>query len=314
MEPRSCHATDWTSLTVTIALPTTIPVKRVGLEVWMNHVLELADKVQDDWSTDNVHDLRVALRRCRTMADALSEVNPASSWKKLKKVTRDLFQALGELRDTQVAKQWVKKFGQAKDPVRGRLLRVLGKQEQEQRKKAEKALHQFDRKSWKKWSRKFPAKAEFFPLESVVFQRLALAELNKAVNLYHRARKVRSGAAWHWLRIGLKGFRYILENFLPQRYTQWSKELKSMQDMLGEVHDLDVLRLRIRKQATGLNPETVAKWMEEIEKARKTRLEEFRAKTANKDSSWVVWHKGLEWGHNLKTVSPLELQRVYSAS
>jgi CHAD domain-containing protein len=279
----------------------------------MNRVPELADKVQDDWNADNVHDLRVALRRCRTMADALNQVNPVPGWKKLKKVTRDLFQALGELRDTQVTKQWVKKIGTAKDPVRGRMLRVLGGQEQEQRKKAEKALYQFDRKSWKKWSRKFPAKAEFFPVESVVFQRLALAELNEAVNLYHRARKLRSAAAWHRLRIGLKEFRYILENFLPQRYAQWSKELKGMQDMLGEVHDLDVLRLRIRKQA-GLNPEIVAKWMEEIEKARKARLEEFRAKTSNKDSSWVVWHKGLEWGHNLRTVSPLELQRVYSAS
>jgi phosphohistidine phosphatase len=280
----------------------------------MNRVSEMADKVQDDWDADNVHDLRVALRRCRAMADALSEVNPTPGWKKLKKVTRDLFQALGELRDTQVAKQWVRKFGTAKDPVRGRMLKMLSQQELGQKKKAEKALRQFDRKSWKKWSRKFPAKAEFFPLESVVFQRLALAQLNEAVNLYHQARKLRSGAAWHRLRIGLKGFRYILENFLPQRYAQWSKELKGMQDMLGEVHDLDVLRLQIRKQATGLSPEIVAKWMQEIEKERKIRLEEFREKTANKDSSWVVWHKGLEWGRNLKTVSPLELQRVYSAS
>jgi len=280
----------------------------------MNRVSEMADKVQDDWDADNVHDLRVALRRCRAMADAVSEVNPGPGWKKLKKVTRDLFQALGELRDTQVAKQWVRKFGTAKDPVRGRMLNVLSQQERERKKKAEKALRQFDRKSWKKWSRKFPAKAEFFPLESVVFQRLALAQLNEAVNLYHQARKLRSGAAWHRLRIGLKGFRYILENFLPQRYAQWSKELKGMQDMLGEVHDLDVLRLQIRKQATGLSPEIVAKWIEEIKKERKIRLEEFREKTANKDSSWVVWHKGLEWGRNLKTVSPLELQRVYSAS
>jgi CHAD domain-containing protein len=301
-------------VTLTITLPTTIPVKRVGLELWMNRVSEMADKVQDDWDADNVHDLRVALRRCRAMADALSEVNPTPGWKKLKKVTRDLFQALGELRDTQVAKQWVRKFGTAKDPVRGRMLKMLSQQELGQKKKAEKALRQFDRKSWKKWSRKFPAKAEFFPLESVVFQRLALAQLNEAVNLYHQARKLRSGAAWHRLRIGLKGFRYILENFLPQRYAQWSKELKGMQDMLGEVHDLDVLRLQIRKQATGLSPEIVAKWIEEIEKERKIRLEEFREKTANKDSSWVVWHKGLEWGRNLKTVSPLELQRVYSAS
>ena len=280
----------------------------------MNRVLEMADKVQDNWNGDNVHDLRVALRRCRTMADALSEVNPAPCWKKLKRVTRDLFQTLGELRDTQVAKQWVRRLGAAKDPVRRRLLKVLGEQEQEQQREAQKALHQFDRKSWRKWSRKFPAKAEFFPLESVVFQRLALAQLNEAVNLYHQARKLRSGAAWHRLRIGLKEFRYILENFLPQRYAQWSKELKGMQDMLGEVHDLDVLRLRIRKQAAGLDSGIAANWVEEIDKQRKSRLEEFRAKTANKDSSWVVWHKGMEWGHNLKTVSPLELQRVYSAS
>ena len=280
----------------------------------MNRVLEMADKVQDNWNGDNVHDLRVALRRCRTMADALSEVNPAPCWKKLKRVTRDLFQTLGELRDTQVAKQWVRRLGAAKDPVRRRLLKVLGEQEQEQQREAQKALHQFDRKSWRKWSRKFPARAEFFPLESVVFQRLALAQLNEAVNLYHQARKLRSGAAWHRLRIGLKEFRYILENFLPQRYAQWSKELKGMQDMLGEVHDLDVLRLRIRKQAAGLDSGIAANWVEEIDKQRKSRLEEFRAKTANKDSSWVVWHKGMEWGHNLKTVSPLELQRVYSAS
>jgi CHAD domain-containing protein len=280
----------------------------------MNRVSEMMEKVQENWDAENVHGLRVALRRCRTMADALSEVNPAPSWKKLKKVTRDLFQALGELRDTQIAKQWARKFGTANDPVRRHLLKALGEQEQRQKRAAEKALYQFDRKNWKKWSRKFPAKAEFFPVESVVFQRLALAQLNEAVNLYHKARKLRSGPAWHRLRIGLKGLRYILENFLPQRYELCSEELKSMQDMLGEVHDLDVIRLQVRKQAARLKPEIVAKWKDEIEKARKARLDDFRAKTANKDSSWVVWHKGMQWGHNLKTVSPLELQRVYSAS
>jgi len=274
----------------------------------------MADKLEDGWDSDGVHDLRVALRRCRTMADALSEVNPSPSWKKLKKSTRDLFQALGELRDTQVAKQWVKKLGGAKVPVRRSLLKVLDETEEHQQKIAEKALAQFDRKDWKKWSRKFPAKAEFFPAESVVFQRLALIKLNQAVDLYQRAKKVRSGAAWHRLRIGLKEFRYILENFLPDRYEHSSKELKRMQDILGEVHDLDVLRPLVRKQAAGMDPEIIADWIAKIEKERKDRLEEFRTKSIDKESYWVFWHKGLQWGHNLKTVSPPELQQVYSAS
>src|ERR1700735_3747684 len=104
----------------------------------MIRVSEMMDKVQGDWNPDNVHDLRVALRRCRTMADALSEGNTVTGWQKVENVPRGLFQVLGELRDTQVTKQWVKKFGPAKDPVPGHMLRVLGKQEQEQRKRRRK--------------------------------------------------------------------------------------------------------------------------------------------------------------------------------
>jgi len=87
-----------------------------------------------------------------------------------------------------------------------------------------------------------------------------------------------------------------------------------MQDILGEVHDLDVLRPLIRKLASGLDPKLKAGWLAKLEKERKSRLEEFRTKTIDKESYWAFWHKGLEWGHNLKTVSPPELQRVYSAS
>jgi CHAD domain-containing protein len=269
----------------------------------MNRVLETAEEVRDDWDTDKVHDLRVALRRCRTMADALSEVNPTPGWRKLKKSTRDLFQALGDLRDTQVEREWAKKLGAASDPVRKHLLKVLARKEAKHRDEAGKALDQFDRKDWKKWSKKLPAKAEFFPVESVVFQRLAVARLNDAVALYQRARKGRSRVAWHRLRIGLKEFRYILENFLPQRYAAWSEDLKHMQDLLGEVHDLDVLRSEIRRHCARLDAEGVAKWMKRIEDERSARLEEFRKKTADKESLWLVWRAGFPWGRALQAVA-----------
>lgn len=282
--------------------------KHVGLEVWMERALELADRAREGWEAEDVHDLRVALRRCRTMAEALTEVVPDPGWRKIKKASRDLFDALGDLRDTQVERDWVKRLGPASDPLRRRLLRHLARLEKATRQAADRALDRFDRKSWKKWSRKLPAKAEFFPLESVVYQRLALARLNEAVELYQRARKSRSRVAWHRLRIGVKHFRYIVENFLPQRYEAWAEDLKRMQDLLGEVHDLDVLQGLIRREFRDEAAEMTTPWLERIERERKTRLDEFRAKTADKESLWLVWRAGFQWGHVLRTASPAEKQ------
>ena len=107
--------------------------KRIGLTVWMERVLLKAEEARQGWSANAVHDLRVALRRCRTMAEALGEVNPGPGWRKLKKSSRALFHNLGVLRDTQVKKEWVKKLGAPDDPIRKNLLRVLSSEERKHR-------------------------------------------------------------------------------------------------------------------------------------------------------------------------------------
>jgi len=116
-------------MALTFPLPTSVPSKWVGFEAWMERALEQAGRVQPDWDADDIHDLRVAFRRCRTMADALSQVNPAPGWRKLKKTSRELFHALGVLRDTQVERARVKKMGPTSDPVRKHMLRVLARAE-----------------------------------------------------------------------------------------------------------------------------------------------------------------------------------------
>jgi phosphohistidine phosphatase len=269
----------------------------------MDRVLERSEKVKPDWDAADVHDLRVALRRSRTMADALSEVNPGSGWRKLKKTSRDLFQALGDLRDSQVERARVKELGSASDPLRKQMLRLLSRQEKKHRASAEQALERFDRKEWKKLARKLASKARFFPLESVVFQRLALTRLNESVELYRQARERRSSIGWHRLRIGIKNFRYIVENFLPQRYEVWAGDLKRLQELLGDVHDLDVLRSDIGKQVLKVDSAMLAQWTEKIDRERKVHLREFLTKTAGKESLWLVWRAGFQWGHALVAAS-----------
>jgi len=269
----------------------------------MERVLERAGQVRRGWDADDVHDLRVAIRRCRTMADALTEVNPGPGWRKLKKASGDLFRALGELRDTQVQRGWVKKLGPSGDVVRRHMLRILAAQEKLQREKAQKALDQFDRKAWKKLTRKLAPKARFFPVESVVFQRLALAQLNTAADLFQKARKSRSAVAWHRLRIGIKRFRYIVENFLPQRSEVWGDDLKKMQDLLGEVHDMDVLRARIRRSAARFSPAAQKERIDRIDTKRKALLQEFLQLSAGPSSPWLTWRAGFQWGHALVAAS-----------
>ena len=281
----------------------------------MNRVLELAEEVQNGWKAREVHDLRVALRRCRTMADALSEVNPDRGWRELKKVSRKLFRALGVLRDTQVEQEWLKKLSAPGDPVRKHVLTVLAGAQKEHRVKARRALEDFGRKGWRKSVQRLRGKAQFFPLDSVVFQRLALTRLNEAAELYERARRGRSRIAWHRLRIGLKGFRYTLENFMPQRYQPWSEDLKRIQDLLGEVHDLDVLRAVIRRQRAKLAEADVLLWFERIEEARKVRLEKFRSVIGSKGSLWLMWRAGFQGIHVVQSSEAVTApQRLQSAS
>lgn len=291
-------------MTLTIASPNGTMAKSVGFEIWMNRVLERADKIQPGWKADDIHALRVALRRCRTMADTLNEVVPDPGWRKIKKASRELFDALGRLRDTQVERVLIKKIDLPADLLRKYMVSSLSRQEKRQREYCEKALKSFDRKSWRKWSRKLALKAHFFPVESVVFQRIALTRLNEAARLYQLARDKKSSAAWHRTRIGIKHFRYVVENFLPHRHEVWVQDLRQMQDLLGDLHDLDVLRGNIRRLSAKFSRDLISAWLKNIDARRKKCLRDFLTKTSGAHSPWIIWRAGFQWGHALVAASP----------
>jgi CHAD domain-containing protein len=298
----------------TIPLPIPVLPKNDALEKWMERVLKRGQKVRKTWDATDVHDLRVALRKCRTMADALTDTNPSPGWNKLKRSSKKVFHTLGELRDIQVEQEWVKKLLPNTTEARTQLLKRLRVLESGRLQEGQKELDRFDRKEWRKLSRKLRTKADMFPVGSVVFQRLALMKLNDAVELYRQARKRKSGVAWHRVRIAIKRFRYIVENFLPQHYDAWARDLKETQDLLGEMHDLDVLRTYIRRHARELEPQAVASWLERIQSARAERLEKFLAKTNGKESLWLDWRTGLQGGNTLLPVLTREARTAYSAS
>jgi len=123
-----------------------------GIGYWMEQVLKETDKAAADFAPDPVHDLRVAIRRCRSMADGFRALDPAPAWRKMKKAGRAVFSSLGELRDVQVLHEWVQKLGSEDDLVRQRLTTHCERRERELKQQAAGVLQHFDRKQWAQWA------------------------------------------------------------------------------------------------------------------------------------------------------------------
>jgi CHAD domain-containing protein/HD superfamily phosphodiesterase len=288
-----------------VATPT-IPVSRVqkaGLALWVDRVLEECERARIDFSPDPVHDLRVALRRCRSLADGLMAIDPDRSWKEMKKAGKQLFRQLGELRDAQIMQDWVHQLDRPDDPVTSRLLSFLAEQEPRLKQQAALALEEFDGKQWRRWSKSLPRRAGRVRLGSILFKHLALERWVEAHELHRRALRNRSQISWHRLRIGIKRFRYIVENFLPQEHALWKDDLKELQDLLGEVHDLDVLWSTALKVVAFPGEESRSSWHQRIQDERTRRIEKYHARMVGPNSLWPLWRSRLPQGEQVEAAA-----------
>jgi CHAD domain-containing protein/HD superfamily phosphodiesterase len=317
----------------------------------MLRVLEECDRAAAGFHADPVHDLRVALRRCRSLADGMMAMDPDPGWKEMKKAGKKLFQSLGELRDTQIMMEWIEKLaptvpsasmtrplpstssGQAlavlseskekqtepatfssdaaqesaQDPAHV-LLAVLQQRETLQKHAARAALDQFDRKQWRRWSKNLPPRAARLRPGSAMFKHLALERWTAARELHMHAMRNRSQVALHALRIGIKRFRYIVENFLPAEHKLWSNDLKHMQDLLGEVHDLDVLWATAISCRVFHPPGSRRAWHERIVEERTRRINQYRQRMVGPDSLWYVWRSGLPEGKRVEQIATARMK------
>jgi len=188
------------------------------------------------------------------------------------------------------------------------MLNILRAREAEQKREARAALEAFDRKQWRHWSNSLPRRATRVRLGSAVFKHLALERWTTARQLHTVALRNRSQVSWHTLRIGIKRFRYIVENFLPVEHKAWSNDLKHLQDLLGEVHDLDVLWAAAQSQHVFADDGSRERWHERITQERTRRIDEYRQKTVGPDSLWNLWRAALPQGTQIQEFATRRLK------
>ncbi len=273
----------------------TKPLQR-GIAFWMERVVAECEKVQKSFDSEAVHDLRVALRRCRSMGEGFQGIDGDPSWKKMRRAGKVVFAALGDLRDTQVMLEWIERLSDDCPPVAERLKAHCLQREVELKESAAEAVNGFDTQRWLNWAQKLEGRVKIIGNPTEIFQVLALENLEAAHALHARALRNRSKTALHELRIGVKKLRYVVENFLPEQNRQWGEELKNIQDVLGEVHDLDVLWSTALQIHAFASLDERQRWSAAISRERMQRVHAYREKMVGRHSLWHEWRSGLPSG------------------
>ncbi len=248
-----------------------------ALERSIRRALRNHKRAQKKLKTDPVHDFRVALRRCRSLAEGFSAIDPDPVWRRLRKASKGVQRGMSDLRDVQVLEHWLKPLRLTSGPAGQALASHFKKRERRAKKEARSSLKSFPRKRWKRWSRRLPARAELIPVNERRLAQLVLEQLTRVIDLHERWTKQPSAETWHELRVTVKRFRYMVESFLPQKSESWSAELERTQDLLGEGHDLDVLHdLLLKLARKNFLPKTaVSQFLRRVDSAAQKRRKEY---------------------------------------
>jgi CHAD domain-containing protein len=223
---------------------------------------------------DAVHDLRVALRRTRTVLEVGRPVLGRFHADEVRRALREVMRASGALRDDEVLLELIASLG-ARHPdvqvwldarrrrerrLRGLLSKALRSGELEQGRGLLAALLAFrvDPKRDRRITK---------------FARRAVERARRAVDRRRGARPD-DAEALHRLRIAYKRLRYIAETFadaLPGELSALAQPAARFQGRLGDLHDVDVALGCVRRART-LSGEARAELLAALARERETRV------------------------------------------
>jgi CHAD domain-containing protein len=240
-----------------------------------------------------VHDLRVALRRARTILEAGASVLGRFHCGEVRRALRDVQRATGAVRDEEVLLDLVETLGSSDRSDRALAARlepwivVRRRRERGLRRGLTRAI---EAGGIERSCRLLDALLAF-PVDPSLDKPLAKLARRSVAKASRRVERLReSGAndprALHELRIAYKRLRYVVETFteaLPEGLGALAPRAARMQNRLGAVHDIDVVVASV-KRARALSPDSRGPLLEALAWARVERVAAYAA-ALTKDSA-----------------------------
>src|SRR5687768_5132264 len=205
-----------------------------------------------------IHQARVATRRLR---EAIPVVSASAEGRKLERVVRRLTQSLGPVRELDVALLMLEEFSSAPDVPRAGVSCLQQVVREERRRLHADMAKAVDRCNLPKLTRKAVAAAKKRDERAGVGarardpERLAAARARAARRAERLSASIENAAGiylpdrLHEVRIAVKKLRYALEiaqDLSGSRATTRIRTLKRVQELLGRMHDLEMLIARTR--------------------------------------------------------------------
>ena len=212
-------------------------------------------RLDDASDAEALHDFRVALRRLRSTVRAYRDYLGDSVAKKDLRRLRDLARATGGARDAEVHIEWIEKrldrFGGDERFGAAWLLEEL----RDRKADAEDELRREVRRDFGRERWRLSRRLRFYRVEvslddavggarmAAVLGRLVREAALEAQRHLERVRAIADQEQAHEARIAGKRLRYLLEPFADELEggPEAIKRLKKLQDLLGDMHDADVL-------------------------------------------------------------------------
>ncbi|MEQ1909079.1 MAG: CHAD domain-containing protein, partial [Vicinamibacterales bacterium] len=144
-------------------------------------------------------------------------------------------------------------------------------------------------------------------------QCLVLERYEAVSRLHESAVLTATPTAWHELRVAVKRFRYGIETVFPARLRAWENGLRHVQDLLGEIHDLDLLDALLEKGSRA-PVDQAASLRSALTVARRRRIDEYCEQTVGAAGLLETWRHGLPRGSRVASAVAARLKATAHAA